>query len=56
MLQINARSSSKLKILTSIQYSEPILVEEHHIQYEITKRKAIEVRISYKGMEFYYSL
>ncbi|OAD59961.1 hypothetical protein WN48_07872 [Eufriesea mexicana] len=42
MLQINARSSTKLKILTSIQYSEPILMEEHHIQYEITKRKAIE--------------
>ncbi|XP_033353701.1 uncharacterized protein KIAA2013 homolog isoform X1 [Bombus vosnesenskii] len=42
ILQIKARSSIKLKFLTSIQYSEPTLMEEHHIQYELTKEKAIE--------------
>ncbi|XP_076246040.1 uncharacterized protein KIAA2013 homolog isoform X2 [Calliopsis andreniformis] len=42
IIQIKARSSMKLQFLTSIQYSEPITMEEHHTQYEITKRRAIE--------------
>ncbi|XP_076756900.1 uncharacterized protein KIAA2013 homolog [Xylocopa sonorina] len=41
-LQIKARSSMKLKFLTSIQYSEPTLMEEYHSHYELTKKKAIE--------------
>lgn len=43
MVQIKARSTVRLKFLTSIQYSEPITMEEYHIHYEITKKKAIEV-------------
>ncbi|KAK9295002.1 hypothetical protein QLX08_010539 [Tetragonisca angustula] len=42
ILQIKARSSMKLKFLTSIQYSEPTSKEEYHIQYELTKERAIE--------------
>ncbi|XP_031833289.1 uncharacterized protein KIAA2013 homolog isoform X2 [Nomia melanderi] len=42
MVQVKARSTVKFKYLTSIQYSEPVLMEEYHIQYEITKKKAIE--------------
>ena len=42
MVQIKARSTVKLKFLTSIQYSEPITMEEYHIHYEVTKKKAIE--------------
>lgn len=56
ILQIKARSSIKLKFLTSIQYSEPTLMEEHHIQYELTKEKAIEVYIIYKTLKIYYML
>lgn len=44
-LQVKARSTMKLKFLTSIQYSEPTIMEEYHVQYEITKKKAIEVHI-----------
>mgnify|MGYP004589566593 CR=1 FL=1 len=53
ILQIKARSSMKLKFLTSIQYSEPTLMEEYHIQYELTKERAIEVCISYKTLKIY---
>lgn len=42
ILQIKARSSLKLKFLTSIQYSEPIIMDEYHTHYETTKKKATE--------------
>ncbi|CAK9813545.1 Uncharacterized protein KIAA2013 homolog [Anthophora plagiata] len=42
VLQIKPRSSMKLKFLTSIQYSEPIIMEEYNTHYELTKKKAIE--------------
>lgn len=49
MVQVKPRSTVKLKFLTSIQYSEPITMEEYHIHNEITKKKAIEVCINHKS-------
>lgn len=48
ILQVKGRSTVKLKFLTSIQYSEPITMEEYHVHNELTKNKAIEVRTLYK--------
>ncbi|XP_078037455.1 uncharacterized protein KIAA2013 homolog [Augochlora pura] len=42
MVQVKARSTVKFKYITSVQYSEPVLMEEYHNQYEITKKRAIE--------------
>ncbi|XP_043789312.1 uncharacterized protein KIAA2013 homolog [Apis laboriosa] len=51
-LQVKARSTMKLKFLTSIQYSEPTLMEEYHVQYEITKKKAIEALKKAIGIQY----
>lgn len=41
-VQLKGRSMVKFRFLTSIDYSEPISMEEYGNYYEITKRKAIE--------------
>ncbi|XP_016916509.1 uncharacterized protein KIAA2013 homolog isoform X2 [Apis cerana] len=51
-LQVKARSTMKLKFLTSIQYSEPTIMEEYHVQYEITKKKAIEALKKAIGIQY----
>ncbi|XP_029038962.1 uncharacterized protein KIAA2013 homolog [Osmia bicornis bicornis] len=51
MLQIKARSSMKLKFLTCIQYSDPIVMDEYHTHYEITKKKAIEAMKKALGVQ-----
>ncbi|XP_015433835.1 PREDICTED: uncharacterized protein KIAA2013 homolog [Dufourea novaeangliae] len=42
IIQVKARSTVNLKYFTSIQYSEPVFIEDYHTQYEMTKKKAIE--------------
>jgi chromosome segregation and condensation protein ScpB len=43
ILQVKARSSSTLEILTSINYSEPISRADYTSQKDIVERQAIEV-------------
>jgi len=51
VIQVKAHNSVKLEFLSSIQYSEPILSEQYHVERDITKKKAIDV-----GNEKFFSL
>lgn len=45
-LQVKARGNSRLEVLTSIKYSEPVPAEQYHEERESTRKSAIEVSCS----------
>lgn len=45
-IQVKARGSIKMEILTSIKYSEPIQMEQYNQERKTIREKAIDVRLS----------
>ncbi|XP_014206584.1 uncharacterized protein KIAA2013 homolog [Copidosoma floridanum] len=41
-IQVKARSSTKVEYLTSISYSEPILIDQYHKQKDLIREKSVE--------------